>query len=171
MGVASEKKEYSDNIFSFPDAVRKEMVDLSDKAVSYVQPLLDEQSVDLARLGVIIEVYNTVMRFSNWVGAPAKRSSLGMKLAATVLIEGQKCRKLDAERASKAVLEVVGEEPNSIEEKLAVVIMFYSTFPKCMSPHNLPHKKEVKTNSHQLNLMRRSKVFSEAKSRMLSRHV
>ncbi|WVO20507.1 uncharacterized protein IAS62_001804 [Cryptococcus decagattii] len=119
------------NFESFPDAVRKGMVDLSDKAVSYVQPLLDEQSVDLARLGVIIEVYNTVMRFSNWVGAPAKRSGLGMKLAATILMECQRCKnELDAERASKAVLEVVGEEPSSIEEKLAVVIMFYSTFPK-----------------------------------------
>ncbi|OXB39545.1 hypothetical protein LQV05_000603 [Cryptococcus neoformans] len=116
---------------SFPDAVRKGFIDLSDKVASYVQPLLNEQGVDLARLGSIVEVYNTVMSFSNWVGVPAKRSGLGMKLAATVLMESQKFKnELDAKRASKAVLEIVGEESNCIEEKLAVVIMFYSTFPK-----------------------------------------
>lgn len=134
---------YTDSIFSFPGAVRKGFIDLSDKVASYVQPLLNEQGVDLARLGSIVEVYNTVMSFSNWVGAPAKRSGLGMKLAATVLMESQKFKnELDAKRASKAVLEVMGEEPNCIEEKLAVVIMFYSTFPKCMSPHDLLLQKE-----------------------------
>lgn len=108
-----------------------------------MQPLLNGHGRDLARLGAIVEVYNTVMGFSNWVGAPAKRSGLGMKLAATVLMEGQRCKnELDAERASKAILEVVGEEPNSIEEKLAVVIMFYLTFPKGMSPHALLPQKE-----------------------------